>query len=168
MSSEILVRSGSEEQRPVERMSRVSWRAKANSFVTIIFGAVIIFFALFGHAWYRTGATGLALRYLGGERIFLLPSHVMLDAQNSANRIDVDFLNLSNETVAVIGARLSCSCLTVNELPVFIPKNEKVSLEVTYSGLAPDGFDSQTVDFFVDREAVPYYRLQISHLHPES
>jgi hypothetical protein len=102
MSNNSAMSGNSDKQRLTSRLAQVFRNRNANSALAIIGGAILTFGGLFGYAWYRTGAAELVLRYLGGQRIFLLPMNVILDAQSSANVIDVEFLNLNNEPFSVV------------------------------------------------------------------
>jgi hypothetical protein len=152
MISNNVMRSSVQEQHLLNPFVKLSGGSKAGSLLVVAGSALLAFSGLCGYAWYRTGAAELALQYMGGRRVFLSPTNVTLDSQNSIAEIKVEFLNLNDNSFSVIGARVSCSCLSVGELPVHVAKNERVAIVVIFSGPVLGRAQNQTIDFLIESE----------------
>ena len=129
--------------------------------------------ACLGWAWLRFGSLGDAWRYAAGARVFVERPLVVLPLGrvDETQAAEVVVRNLTSRPVKLLGATVSCDCVSTEGVPAEIPAGGalrlrlKVHLDARMSG--PFG---QTGTYFTDHPAAPNLRVAIrGHvLNPEA
>jgi len=112
-------------------------------------------FAFFCYGWWSTGSIRESVMYMNGQRLFLKPSAIDLGNIKTSEIINISFgvRNLSVTPVKLIGAKKTCSCISIDSFPqVILPREEK---ELVFSIQAPQhtGTFTQSLTAYTDADA---------------
>jgi hypothetical protein len=105
-----------------------------------------------GWAFFRSGSWVLILPYLRGERLLVEPTTVRLGDQKPGGvaEFQVRVVNATPGDVRLLGAQKSCSCITVDDLPLLIPAGQFLELQFQVHIANTTGEMRHSVKFFTD------------------
>lgn len=108
-----------------------------------------------GYAWYRTGSGALVLPYLKGQTLLFEPKEIELRSIRQGATVEkyVRVLNLAEKETRLVGAQVSCGCLTTEELPVVIPPGSERQFAIRINMAKPGDFEHMIRVFSDDERA---------------
>jgi hypothetical protein len=126
--------------------------APASGWVAIPLGAAAILLALTGIGSWIYGSPAAALAHLRGELLTVEPSYVDFGTVRTfeTQHRQLMIYNWSDTTHMIVGSRSSCSCLSVLDLPIALPRKSSaaVTVELRFSAAA-SGVVSHAVQLWV-------------------
>jgi hypothetical protein len=128
-------------------------RPSKNGLLVAAFAIPIVFLGVaVGWAYFRSGSWALVLPYLSGERLLVEPTMVQLGEQKpgAVAEFRVRLLNATPGDVRLLGAQKSCSCITVDDLPLSIPAGHSLELQFLVHIANTTGEMRHSVKFFTD------------------
>jgi hypothetical protein len=122
-----------------------------------------VFLALFaGMGWYRFGSFTNAKAYLRGERLLVADGARSLGDVPAGTKLTLEYAvtNLTGHPVRLLGARPSCSCTVIDDLPATLAAFETRSIPVVVD-TSEGGKEALagTVDVFTDEPRSQTLRL---------
>jgi hypothetical protein len=80
----------------------------------------------------RFGSIAAAMAYIRGDELFAVERVASFGtlAPGESRRLAFRLINTSHRSIRVVGARPSCSCMTVEGIPLVIPPSERANLTV--------------------------------------
>jgi hypothetical protein len=112
---------------------------------------------LLGWGYWEFGSLPNALAYMNGERLLVHPSTCSFGSapRGEEREVHVSVQNRTEREVRVLGARMSCTCITTDELPVSIePGGQRDFTIRVFLGGKESTFEKR-VDYYTDYEAKP-------------
>ncbi len=103
-----------------------------NRLFRISFGAVCLLVLSFVVAAGTLGGAGYVLPYLQGRRLLVAPPFLRINDAEDRVIIPVVLTNIDTQSITVISANSSCSCATVEQLPLTIPGRKSITLRIAY------------------------------------
>ncbi|HUE13088.1 MAG TPA: hypothetical protein VMR25_02885 [Planctomycetaceae bacterium] len=131
----------------------VGTRPSKNGFLVAAFAIPIVLLGITaGWAYFRSGSWVLVLPYLSGERLLVEPTTVRLGEQKPGTvaEFQVRVLNATPGDVRLLGAQKTCSCITVDDLPLLIPAGHSLELQFQVHIASTTGVMRHSVKFFTD------------------
>ncbi len=148
------------ETQAVDKGARARWEsvgvgvACVVAVIAVSASAVLLRFGSFPHA----------MRYARGARVFAEISTLVLPASTPGSVVHTNVMvhNLSNETARIIGADITCSCVSIDELPIVILAGEsrKVALTLRFDDHTTGSF-AFAVSLHTDHPSSPRIPLVI-------
>ena len=113
---------------------------------------------------YFFGSIGPAVAYLRGDRLIadVYDRSVGIVREGEKHAVVFELTNMSSQPVKILGAKSTCTCLAVDQLPVALPPHGVFRLRI---GLRPrfrSGQIAERVSLFTDRELQQQLDLKIS------
>jgi hypothetical protein len=132
--------------------------------IPAVVGVVAVAAACVGWAWFRFGSLRDAWLYAGGARVVIdrsalaLPTGNVGDTQAAVFRLR----NLTSQPVKVLGASVSCDCVSTEKLPAEVPPGGAHDLRSTVhlDGRVTGPFE-QFVTYYTDHPSAPALRVTI-------
>ena len=86
----------------------------------------------------KYGSVSAGTAYMRGERLLLLPRTLEVGTlhERQEKSIRLELVNLTDETVHILGVKPSCSCITIeDELPIELPRREShfINLRIRFA-----------------------------------
>ena len=119
---------------------------------TITVGLLLIAL-VFGYGTWVTGSVSKALPYFSGQGLFVESDDINLGAIPLGKAdlvVEINLLNLSSDTISVIGAKTSCSCMQLGDFPVSLSPGQKHALKIEYLPSDKTGAFEHKVLLFTD------------------
>lgn len=119
---------GAERRRPWKTLSAKLWRELRGPVLVVV--GIVGAAALYGR--FAFGSVGAALAAAQGYVLYCEESTVWVGAQAPGEKVMAEFTlnNLTNRPVRIVGARTTCGCLRVEDLPRVVPIGESTVLRV--------------------------------------
>ncbi len=136
--------------------------------VEIAIGTLLLFLLIFGCAAYYAGSVGRAWPYLMGQRLFVSTRRLDLGSVLSGTELkeSVRLINRSSEPLRILGARKSCSCITLDSFPLQVPAGgyHDLQLKLRVPELQPGvpSALSQSVELYVEDQRLTQYKIVLS------
>jgi hypothetical protein len=114
-------------------------------------------------AFYFFGSFGSAVAYLSGDRLIAdtYTRSVGNVSEGEPHAVFFKLTNMSNQAIEILGAKSSCTCLVVDQLPAVLPPHGVFRLRI---GLRPKPKSSridERVRLFTDREGQRQLDLRV-------
>jgi hypothetical protein len=110
------------------------------------------------------GSIPVALRYLRGERLVVEPTTISVGDGFAGVEEEAAFLirNLSDKPVCILGATQSCTCLSIEQLPISILAHTSrvMRLGIRREGKSTERFE-QGITYYTDSLQHPSFLLRI-------
>jgi len=122
--------------------------------------AILLLGAAWG--WYQFGSIKDALLYVNGSRLYVSNPTVYLDRVEPGVEQLVEFriVNHMQRSFRVIGCTTSCSCTTLETLPVSIPASGDRVIKLRYIPKS-GSVDRVSIRLFTDNPSTPEIPLRI-------
>lgn len=110
-------------------------------------------------AWgcWELGSLANVLAYVNGERLLVDPGTCWFGTagRGEEREVRVTIRNRTEKTIRVLGARMNCTCMTTDELPVEIEPGGRRDFTIrVFLGGTESTFEKR-VDYYTDYEAKP-------------
>ena len=131
--------------------------------LTLIITSIgLLFIAAF--AVYFFGSFGSAVAYLSGDRLIAdaYTRSVGVVSEGEQHAVFFKLTNTSNQAIEILGAKSSCSCLVVDQLPVVLPPHGVFRLPIRVRPKSRSGQIAERVSLITDREGQRRLDLKIS------
>lgn len=142
--------------------TRTNRARNAGSVLPAVLGIAVVLGVALAWSYGRFGSLNHALLYAQGLRVALERTVVDLpDGQVGESRAaEVPVHNLSSETVTVLGASVSCDCVTTEGVPLKIPAGASAVLRsaVKLDGRFVGPFQ-QSVTYYTDHPTAPNLKV---------
>jgi Protein of unknown function (DUF1573) len=104
--------------------------------------------------FYFFGSLDAALAYLGGHRLIAdaYTQSVGIVGRREERAVFFKLTNMSNRVVRILGAKSSCTCLVVDQLPVVVPPHGAFRLRIRVRPKSRPGQIAERVTLITDRE----------------
>ncbi len=115
-------------------------------------------------ALYFFGSFGSAVAYLGGDRLIAdaYTRSVGVVSVGDQHAVFFKLTNMSNQAVEIVGAKSSCTCLVLDQLPVVLPPRGVFRLRIGLRPKPRPGQIAERVSLITDREGQQRLDLKIS------
>jgi Protein of unknown function (DUF1573) len=115
-------------------------------------------------ALYVFGSFGAALAYFSGDRLIAdaYSRSVGIVSVGEQHAVFFKIRNMSNQTVRIVGADSSCTCLVTDQLPVVLPPHGVFRLRIGVRPKSQPGQIAERVSLITDREGQQSLNLKIS------
>jgi len=151
---------------------------RINPYITTVFNLFALLLLFVGRPemasirlwWAILGSVGLALvgmttsafadgalgdqflAYLKRDLVYLSPSYKDIGShpQGAVAKIQFGIVNKSNYPIKVIGGRVSCNCAILNNLPLIVPANESLDVDIEMNFIGKNGVFTHTFYLFTD------------------
>jgi hypothetical protein len=139
------------------KKNRLRWFATTLLLVAI--GVLI----LAASAILKFGSIEAALAFVAGDRLLISTQTQSVGDLLPGQRSTVEFrlTNLSNAPVIVVGARVSCVCVSVQELPLAVPRSETRRLAIVVRAPAKQGLISENIQLYTNAPGESMRTLKI-------
>ncbi len=109
--------------------------------VDIMFFASILFAMFVGFAWWQSGEFDRVGPWIQGQRLFVSADILDFGTVKSSDAFEgqIRLSNRSSKPITILGSQASCGCVTLDELPVTIPRNSDHELRVRIDTPASTG-----------------------------
>lgn len=147
------------ETHTVERRRQYKVFAIQSAGIGALFVGIVV-----GWAYWQAGSAAFILPYLHGERFVIRPTQFVFDdvKPGSTVKAALHIANLSGSEVRLIGAEKSCSCLTLEDLPIRVASGQQRDLTVEYAiGPGARGEGQQSVTFYTDSSDAPTITVRL-------
>lgn len=115
----------------------------------------------------RTGSFASGLALLRGDSIYASANDpIVIDTNSETGSVTVDFNNLSDQAVRIVGYNNPCSCFKVAGLPLEVPPHETKTSVIKIKGSRLQD-DKVPVNFLTDCPSQQSISLDLSLRHPE-
>lgn len=137
----------------------ISWWIKSAAFSGIVVSMVLTW------AYLKYGSLTTARDYAQGARLVADSADKSFGRLKKGQRttLSIRISNLSQSPIAILGSKLSCTCLRVNGLPTTIAPSSSTNLEVeVIADNKKPGPVVESVQCFTDYPAQPRLMLRVS------
>ena len=100
--------------------------------IRIATGVVFLLVLGFVVAACTLGGADRVVPYLQGRRLLVSPPFLSISDNETRTILPVVLTNIDTQPITVISANSSCSCSTVEELPLTISGGDAVTLQILY------------------------------------
>jgi hypothetical protein len=155
--------SGIKDTNAVERKPLLGWRD--GRLLRLLVMLVLPAMLPFAYATWRTGSPLRTIPYLTGQRLMFDVSKIDLgtiDLGTEKLIVPVHVQNTADKEMRLLGAYLSCGCMSLEELPLTIParSNRRVEINLTLPDAETDF--TLSVKFFSDDPVSPSTHVLLS------
>lgn len=148
--------SGVKDTSAVERKPLLVWRdLRLRRFMVMLVLPAMLPFA---YATWQTGSPSRAIPYLTGQRLMFDVSKIDLgtiDLGTEKVIVPVHVQNTADKEMRLLGAYLSCGCMSLEDLPLTIPARSNRRIEITLRLPDAETEFTQSVKFFSDDPVSP-------------
>lgn len=123
--------------------------------------AIVFSLAIFCFTWWKTNSLFHVLPYLRGQYLAIEPIEVNIGVVPAGTEVEsiVRVSNFGSQSRTLVGSQRSCSCITLDELPVEIPAGEHRDINFVVSmPRKPSSFEHL---FLLYTDAKDYSPLQV-------
>lgn len=109
-------------------------------FILLIFVSVLLF-----------GNIGSAVAWANGETVYIYPKIIKLEKAESKSEKTVTFnlKNLSSKDISLVGEKSSCSCTSLEQIPLKARPGENVKIKVKVIISGKGSLFDQTITFMI-------------------
>jgi len=149
-------------ERPMARPDRIWFKTTRVTFQVLAI-AIATLSLIIGWGYFQTGSATLVLPYLDGERLLVEPSTLSMAEQKAGGIVEGKFrvVNSTRGDVTLLGAEKSCTCITLDEFPLTIPRGKARELMIkVHLGTRPGEYE-QSIKFFTDYRDLGVFNVKI-------
>jgi len=130
-----------------------------NRLLRIAAGGACLLFCGFVVAAVTLGSADRVVPYLQGRRLLVEPLVLSINEDDDEKIIPATLTNIGTREITIISANSSCSCLTVEQMPLSIPSGESTTLHVKYRKSALSAKGQLTLTLVTDHPDQPLVPL---------
>lgn len=116
---------------------------------------------IYGIGVLNFGSTSSMLSYVSGDRIIVDAANKNIGSQkpNEVLAFSYGITNMTKHPIAIIGAKASCSCAVVENLPLTIAEGERRAIQVEVTTPSEAGAFGSGIILYTDDESESEIRL---------
>lgn len=129
-----------------------SYYATAYRFAEVLLIAITIALGIFWYASWKAGSLLLAWPYLQGQELVISPQSMDLGSlqPNASINRSIEFTNIGNKAITLIGSQSSCSCIAPDNYPITILPRSSHTLPLKFATSKEPGIIDLNVKIFTD------------------
>jgi Protein of unknown function (DUF1573) len=138
------------------------WYSPLVSLVKLAITTVVLMAFIAGYGRYHFGSLSRALAYASGDRVLVDERQKALLGMLAGSKSVVQYsiTNLTGRDLKILGADTSCTCTSIENLPLTVARGMSKELTVSISAPRQPGPTSASIILFTDYDSQPTVPLE--------